>query len=65
VIAQGPLGGAPADWTIARVGDYNGDGKSDILFRQTSGLVYTWLLNGVTVISQGLVGGATTDWQIQ
>jgi len=25
------------DWTIAKVGDFNGDGKADLLWRDTSG----------------------------
>jgi hypothetical protein len=59
-------GGATADWVIARVGDYNVDGKSDILWRNsTSGALVEWLLNGATVISTGSPGVATSDWQVQ
>jgi hypothetical protein len=54
------------DWNIVRVGDYNGDGSSDILWQQSpSGNLLEWLLNGGTILSTGSPGGATLDWQIQ
>ncbi len=37
------------NWSIAGVGDFNGDGKSDILWRHTSGVNYVWYMNGVTL----------------
>jgi len=45
-------------------GDFNGDRKSDILWRYTSGQVNDWLLNGTGVIGGGLVGTVPNDWQI-
>jgi hypothetical protein len=45
--------------------DFNGDGRSDILWRNTStGAVYEWELNGTSIIGGGPVGGATPDWVI-
>src|SRR6185295_10455241 len=75
VIAAGDSGAAnfPTDFALARYAnsvhvnrDFNGDGTSDILFRNmTSGSVYEWqLLNGTIVIAQGSPGGATADWVI-
>jgi hypothetical protein len=38
-------------WTIAGTGDFNGDGKTDILWRNTTtGDVSIWLMNGTTII---------------
>ena len=38
-----PIGVAPLEWIIAGVGDFNGDGKPDILWRNTSsGENYVW-----------------------
>ena len=39
-------------------GDFNGDGKADILWRHSSGTVYVWLMNGTTVIGAGSPGTA-------
>jgi hypothetical protein len=49
---------------LCRDHDFNGDDRSDILWRHTSGLVYEWLLNGTSVVEYGSPGKATTDWTI-
>ena len=41
--------------------DFNGDGKSDILWRDTSNNIGMWLMNGAT-ISQGQVLGNVAAW---
>jgi FG-GAP repeat len=58
---RGPGGGATADWTIRGVGDFNGDGKADILWRNTSGVVYVWLMNGTGSSASGSPGDAGPD----
>ena len=65
IVQSGSLGGVTNDWQIAGVGDFNGDGKADILWRHTNGQVYEWLMNGVAISGQGSPGGATNDWQIE
>jgi hypothetical protein len=48
------------------VGDFNGDGKSDILWRNsTTGQVYIWFMNGTTYPSSGSPGSVSSDWVIQ
>jgi hypothetical protein len=52
-------------WSIAQTGDYDGDGKSDLLWRDTSGNIAMWFMNGVTVSSSASVGTLSTTWAIQ
>jgi hypothetical protein len=48
------------------VGDVNGDGKVDVLWRNTSsGMVAVWLMNGRTMASYGFLGGVPFDWEIK
>ena len=40
------LGNVPATWTVVGTGDFNGDGKTDILWRDTIGNTAIWFMNG-------------------
>lgn len=60
------LGGTPPglDWTIAGTGDFDGNGKSDILWRDSDGQVAIWLDGDPTqAVYPSTVPG--TDWQIE
>jgi hypothetical protein len=65
LVGSGSPGAAAADWTVVGVGDVNGDGRADIVWRHASGTVAVWLLDGPSVVGSGAVGGAANDWQIQ
>ncbi|HXJ83748.1 MAG TPA: VCBS repeat-containing protein [Candidatus Methylomirabilis sp.] len=54
------VGGGPT----AANHDFNGDSKSDILWRHASGVVDEWFLNGTSVIGTGSPGSASPDWTI-
>ena len=43
-------------WKEIGTGDFNGDGKSDILWQNTNGQAAIWEMNGTTVIGAALVG---------
>jgi hypothetical protein len=51
-------------WTVAGMGDFNGDGRSDILWRKASGEMITWSgrTNGSFVASGNANAG--TDWHV-
>jgi hypothetical protein len=44
-----------ASWSVAGIGDFNGDGNSDILWRNSSGSLNLWQMNGATITSGGPV----------
>jgi hypothetical protein len=57
--SQGAVGIADANtWHLQQIGDLNGDGKDDILFRNDAGFFYSWDMNGATIASEGLLQGA-------
>ena len=46
-------------------GDFNGNGMSDILWRDTSGDVAIWFMNGTTIASGTGLGTISTTYTIQ
>jgi phospholipase/lecithinase/hemolysin len=48
----------------AAVHDVNGDGKSDIVWRNTSGDVAIWEINGSAIIATGGLGNVGGTWSI-
>jgi hypothetical protein len=70
IASQGDLGvvSPSSGWVIQGVGDFNGDGKADILWRNTtSGEIYIWLMNGSSIASQGSPAtvSPSSGWVIQ
>ena len=52
------MGGAvkpDATWSVAGIGDFNSDGNSDILWRNTNGSLAEWLMNGSTISGSGSI----------
>ena len=65
-ILSGPdLGNVPTNWTIAETGDFNGDGKTDILWRGPTGDVAIWFMNGTQIVSSPDFVNVPTSWTIQ
>jgi hypothetical protein len=50
------IGGASLDWGISDVGDYNGDGFDDILWRYTDGSLAMWVMNCFSVSDAQVIG---------
>ena len=65
VIGSGSQGVVSLDWQIAGVGDFNGDGRADILWRNSDGQVVEWFMNGANIIGSGSQGIVSADWQIE
>jgi hypothetical protein len=61
------LGNVPTTWNVVGTGDFNGDGNTDLLWRDydTSGNTSIWFMNGTTVASSTSVGNIPTTWTVQ
>ena len=57
---------ADQNWQIAGIGDFDGDGKADILWRNSStGENYVYLMNGTTIAGEGYIRTvADQNWQV-
>ncbi|MFO1101361.1 MAG: FG-GAP-like repeat-containing protein [Methylocystis sp.] len=51
-------------WSLTSRMDYNGDGKSDILWRYTNGSLAMWLMNGASVLQTANLGIVPSSWSI-
>ena len=47
----GVLSNVGSSWSVAQTGDYNSAGKSDILWRDTSGNTAIWFMSGLQISS--------------
>jgi hypothetical protein len=65
VLSTTDLGIVPPSWNVALTGDFNGDGKSDILWHNTNGDTSIWYMNGTMVSSTSDMGKVPTSWLIQ
>ena len=68
--AQGATVTLPSAWSVAGVGDFNGDGLADVLLRNSSGTLADWTMNGSqiesaqTVTYQGAAVTLDPSWSI-
>src|SRR5262249_34230815 len=42
-------------WSVAGIGDFNGDGSADVLWRNINGSLVEWQMNGTTIGGSGAI----------
>ena len=60
--AQASIGAPGAGWSLVGTGDFNGDGKTDLLFENSAGNFKTWDMNGAAVVGGGAFNGPGAGW---
>ena len=64
LIDFGSPGTLSTAWYVAGIGDFNGAGQADILWRNIDGDVMLWFMEGGMITSQVDLGVVPTDWRI-
>ena len=52
-------------WHIQGIGDFNADGKSDIVWRNVGGTTVAWEMNSGTKLADVNLNSIPTDWTLQ
>jgi hypothetical protein len=64
IIGGGNVANPGPDWHAMGVGDYNSDGRSDILLQSSSGDVAIWEMNGTGIIGGGSIANPGPTWHV-
>lgn len=52
-------------WSLAAVGDFDGDYNTDVMWRNTNNQVAVWLMNGANRVRTGIIGNIAPEWQVE
>jgi len=64
ITSSAVVGAVPAGWSLVGVGDVNGDGKDDLIFRSNTGVVAAWIMDGFSVRNVEVIGSMATNYQL-
>src|SRR6185503_12270975 len=66
ITASSDIGTMSSSWSMVGTGDFNGDGKSDILWYEgASGTIKEWLMDGSTVTATpSVANGIPSSWSV-
>jgi len=59
---------AGSDWRVVGVGDFNGDGKPDLVWQHPAGLLWVWIMNGPNAVGSTVPSPAQVadpSWRIR
>ena len=56
-------GAVPLDWTVLGLGDFDHDGREDILWRHTSGQIAVWIMEGARLVADLYPSTVDSIWQ--
>src|SRR5262249_19723154 len=62
MLTQATLSNSGNQWHAIGTGDFNGDGKSDILYQNSNGTPLVWDMNGTSVVSTATYPNPGSAW---
>ena len=64
IIGAAALTNPGPSWHVAGTGDFNGDGKADILWQNSDGTPAIWEMNGTTIIGAAALTNPGPSWHV-
>jgi hypothetical protein len=64
IATPGTLPNPGADWRVIGAFDFDRDGRSDLLLRNTDGTVKTWLMTGTQIAAAVNIGIGGVGWSV-
>jgi len=64
ILSSGSVATIPNSYSIIGQRDFDGDGDTDLLWRDTSGNLYMWFMNGLTISSSAALGNVPNTWTV-
>jgi hypothetical protein len=63
VVSNKIVASLDASWKVGEIGDFNADGKADLLWRNDNGAVTMWQMDGSNVIGNNFVTSLDSTWK--
>ena len=63
-----PAGSGAPEWRVAGIGDFDRDGKGDLLFQHAGGALSVWIMDGPNLRISGVVSPTSPDdpnWRVE
>ena len=60
-IGGGALPKASSNWQVQGITDFNGDGQSDLLWRNSNGNITIWLMDSTAIASSSFLANTSSD----
>ena len=64
LVSGATLFNGTSEWRVVSVGDVDGDGRADLIWRAPTGQFGVWLLNGVNVSGGFYLNAIGGDWEL-
>jgi len=64
ITSQATIGFVDGTWTLSAAGDFNGDGKTDLIWLHNDGVAVEWQMNGGSIANAAVLGTLDPTWHV-